>query len=495
MNINNKNIADKTKQEIKWSFGLQIFYKIFFIFSSIILARLLIPDDYGLAMMAFTIDMLVWLLMAMGVNTAVIHFQDEVEKRLNAAFLLLLLSAIFFTGLQFTCAPWLAAFYKAPLLENIVKISAIGLFINSFGIIHKTILIKNIDFKKIETFETLISLLKISLSLFLAFSGFGVWSFIYPKVIGSVINVICLQHLTKWRPSLNISFKHVIEMINYGKYVVFSNMIDYLINNSSYIIIGSLIGSFALGLYSFAYEKSMMVFRNITYPLMTVFLPTYSKFRNDENLLKNAFIKTLQLISLFVFPYVFLQITLGQEYIIGIFGKKWESSVLIFQIILIYSMFRSISQCGNPILKVIGKSNIAFKWNLLYTPVFVLSAYFTAKYFDIYTVTLICMLIGLMGSLFFIMIVIQILNWNVKEVFKSLVPVFFSSFFTGIYIALFKPIMLQFCTDKLTVLITCAILGLTIYFINIYCFFRDFYILITKNLCKIIKKKPFIQTS
>ncbi len=489
----NSNITDKTRQGIKWSFGLQIFHKIFFFFSSIILARLLIPEDYGLTMMAFTIDILVWLIMALGINTAIIHFQDEVEKRLNAAFWLLLVSAVFFTGLQFLCAPLFAAFYKAPLLENIIKVSAIGLFINSFGIVHKTILVKNIDFKRIAVLDASVSILKSILSITMAFSGFGVWSFIYPKVVGSIINVVCLQFLSKWRPSLDISVKHIKEMLNYGKYVVFSNIIDYLINNSSYIVIGSLIGSFSLGIYSFAYEKSMMIVNNITYPLMMVFLPTYSQLQHQENLLKNAFIKTLQLISMFTFPYVFLQLILGQEYIIGVFGKKWESSVFIFQIILIYSMFRSVSQCGSPILQAIGRPDIALKWNILYAPLFIFSAYITAKHFDIYTMALVCMLIGLIGSLLFIIIVIQALNWSIKEVFGSLAPVFLSSLIMGLYIALFKPIMTEFCSDKLTILVTCAGLGLTIYFACIYCFFRSFYMLIIENLSKLIKKKPLTQ--
>ncbi len=494
MNINSeKNIGDRTRQGIKWSFGLQIFHKIFFFFSSIVLARLLIPDDYGLAMMAITIDMLIWMIMALGLNTAIIHFQDEVEKRLNAAFFLLLASAVFFTGLQFLCAPLLAAFYKAPLLENIIKVSSLALFINSFGIIHKTILVKKLDFKRIAVLESSVSVSKSILSVILAFNGFGVWSFIYPKVVGSIINVLCLQNLTKWRPSLDISVEHIKEMIKYGKYVVFSNIIDYSINNSSYIIIGSIIGSFSLGIYSFAYEKSMMVVNNITYPLMMIFLPTYSQLQHQEDSLKNAFIKTLQLISLFTFPYVFLQVILGPEYIIGIFGKKWESSVFVFQIILIYSMFRSISQCGNPMLQAVGKPDIALKWNLLYAPTFILSTYITTKYFDIYTVALMCMLIGVIGSSFFIMIVIKFLNWSIKEVTGSLAPMFVSSLVMGIYIALFKPILLHFCSDKLTILVMCATMGLVIYFSCIYCFFRNFYTLITENLIKLLTKKPLPQ--
>ena len=144
------NVGNKTRQSVKWSFALQVFQKAFFFASSIVLARLLTPEDFGISSIAITLDIIIWLITSMGINAAVIHFQDNIEERLNAAFWLFLMSSSVIVIVLVILAPYIALLYKEPILVDIIRVSALAMFIACLGSAHKTILIKNIEFKKIS---------------------------------------------------------------------------------------------------------------------------------------------------------------------------------------------------------------------------------------------------------------------------------------------------------------------------------------------------------
>ncbi|MCK7516048.1 MAG: oligosaccharide flippase family protein [Desulfobacterales bacterium] len=274
-----------------------------------------------------------------------------------------------------------------------------------------------------------VSIGKSMLYIALAFAGFGVWSFIYPKIIAAIAYTLSLWKATGWRPKLKLNFEYWGEMLGYGKNVLFSNVIDYVLNNSSYILIGSMIGSTSLGIYTFAYDKSMMIVNNITYPITMISFPAFSRLKEHKEKLKNAFFKTIRLISIFTFPYALGQIILGREYINFVFGSKWSSAVIIFQILIVYSMLRSVGQCGMPMLQGVGKPHITLRLNLVYAPIFFLALYTGFHLGGIYGVGLASAIAGSLWALVYIGIVIKTLNWSVKDVYDAVGSSLFASLF------------------------------------------------------------------
>ncbi|MDD3014447.1 MAG: lipopolysaccharide biosynthesis protein [Candidatus Gastranaerophilales bacterium] len=485
-----KKVGDKTRQAVKWSISLQVVQKIFIFATSILLARLLTPADFGLLAMAMTLDTITWVILSMGVLSAVTHFQDNVEERINAAFWLILSSSSCLVLLQIIFAPVAANFYNEPMLVPIIRVSAIGLLIASFGAVQRTILAKNIEFKKISILETFTNILKNILYIVFALAGFKVWSFIYPKVIIAAISAISLWNITKWRPQFKFYFKYWGEMLGFGKNVLFSNIIDYIVNNSSYILIGNLLGSSMLGIYSFAYDKSMFMINSISSPVTAISFPTFARLQNHKDKLKNAYFKAIKAISLVTFPYVFGQLVLGPEFIIGIFGNKWQSSIIIFQMILIFTLLRSASQCINPLLQAIGKPNMALKWNLIYAPVYICSIYVGFKLDGIYGIAAITTLVGVIGAIIYMGLVIRVLNWSFNDVYEALKPALSSSILMGIIIGVLKFIIKLYNAPDLFILASLILAGALVYVLSIQIFFKETYEFIIENIVKItgIKK-------
>jgi len=481
-------VGDKTRQSIKWSFSLQACQRGIFFCSSIILARLLTPTDFGLATMAITLDNITWLVSSLGINTAVVHFQDHIEERLNSVYWLFQTSVLVFVLLQIIFAPLIAIFYHSPILADIVRITAISIFINSIGAIHRTVMIKNLEFKKLSILDTCLFIVKSFLYIILAFAGCGVWSFIYPKIIIALTNVTCLLKMSKWRPKFKLDLKYWGEMFGYGKNVLFSNMIDYFINNSSYIFIGSMVGAASLGIYSFAYDKSMMLVNTLVYSASLISFPAYSRLQNHKKLLKDAFLKSIKLISLVSFPYSVAQMVIGPEYIRVIFGHKWSSSIILFQMLLLYTMIRTVSQGGNQLLQAVGKPAIVLKWNLCYAPIFILSLLIGYKLYGLYGIGIATTVTGIIGALTYIFIICKVLKWPVTDIVNTLLPSLASAVLMGIFLYLIRSAMKAYGISETFILITLIPAALLIYFLSIKILFGNTYEFLISTFWKFLGK-------
>ncbi|MDD3012730.1 MAG: lipopolysaccharide biosynthesis protein [Candidatus Gastranaerophilales bacterium] len=481
-------VGDKTRQSLKWSFTLQALQKMVFFCSSIVLARLLTPADFGLATMAITLDSITWLVSSLGINTAVVHFQDHVEERLNSVYWLFQSSAAFFVLLQLIFAPLIADFYHSPILADIVRITAISIFINSIGAIHRTVMVKNLEFKKLSILEASLFITKSLLYIILAFAGCGVWSFIYPKIIIATSNVICLWNMSKWRPKLKLDIKYWGEMFGYGKNVLFSNILDYFLNNSSYIFIGSMVGAASLGIYSFAYDKSMMLVNTLVYSASMISFPAFSRLQNHQSLLKESYLKAIKLISLVSFPYSIAQMVLGPEYITVIFGQKWTNSIILFQMLLMYTMIRTVSQCGNPLLQAIGKPNIVLKWNMIYAPIFIIALFIGYKINGLYGIGFATTAIGIIGASCYLFIVSRVLNWQISDIYNVLKPSFISSVLMGISIYSIRSVMKNYAVSEAIILFTLAPSALLVYGLSIKIFFNGTYEFILSTFMKFLGK-------
>ncbi|MEI7473349.1 MAG: lipopolysaccharide biosynthesis protein [bacterium] len=491
--LNSSNVGDKTRQSLKWSLILQFAQKVVMFVSAIVLARILTPQDFGLVTMSITIDFVIQMASSMGVNSAVVHFQDNFKERLNASYWLIISSTVLFVGIQFIFAPVAASFYKAPLLADIIRVSAVALLINCSVSTHRSILIKNMDFKKLSILDATVNLGRTILSIILALMGFGVWSFIYPKIVGAIVNAISLWNMTRWVPSLNPCFKYWKDMFSYGKDVLLSNILDYCLNNSGYVLIGNYMGSVALGVYSFAQDKSMMVVNNIAFPVNMVTFPAFSKLQNEPEKLKSAFLNSLKLISIISFPYAIGQMVAGGEYISVIFGAKWHSSVLLFQIILCYAMLKSVTQTIGPILLGIGKSDVLVKLTLTYTPIYVASLFIGYKLANLTGVAIASSIVGVIGTFIFMSVLLKIQKWKFADVFENLAPAFNSSILMGLCILTVKNVLFALGQSQLLVLCAEVFTGIVSYVMAMKLFYPTDYDYVLENIVKFIGRKKKVE--
>lgn len=482
-------IGEKTREGIKWTFILRFLQKFVLFGTGIILARVLTPKDFGLSAMSIVLDTITWLILSLSINSAIVHFQDKVEERLNAAFWMMIIAGTLLTLAQVAVAPFVAKFYKEPILNDIIVVSALSLFINSFGTVQRTLLTKTIDFKKISVIESTINIFRSVLFVIFALLGFKVWSFIYPKVIVSIVNVIWLWKASDFRPKFRAYFHHWKEMFNYGKSVLLSGTIEFVLSNFNYIFVGGYIGSTALGLYSFAYDKSMMAVSNIAYPLSMIAFPAYARLQNETEKLKTHFYKTIKTISLLSIPYSMFVIAVGPQMVRFFYGEKWIGAILIFQIILFYSMFRSITHFATPLLQAIGKQDLVLRWNLVFAPVYIASIFLGYKVEGVIGIAVAASSLGVLGSFVYLYILAKSQEWSFKEVTNNIMPAMVSG--VGLFLILlpFKKFLEMRHFPDVSIILASMILASILYILILRFVFEDTFRMVLSDVAKSIKKK------
>ena len=332
---------------------------------SMIVARILMPSDYGLIAMITIFLSLSDAIINGGFGMALIRKQNVKDDDYATAFTFNIICSIVFYLLLFFTAPYIASFYANDQLSPILRVLALTLIINSFGIVQNTQLISQLKFK-FSTKISIISSLSSGLSsIIFAVLGFGVWTIVMQSIIYSILNTILLYYFIRWKPRFTFkkdSFKYLFK---FGINIQFTNILNSIYNNIYSLIIGKYYTATDLGLYNRGYTIAILI-PNLSVGIFSkISLPILSKIQNEETKLQEALIKLLKVTSFIIFPSMGLLIILATPFISFFLSNKWIDCVLYIQIFAITSCLIPISSLNQAIPLVKGRSDYTFKIELL----------------------------------------------------------------------------------------------------------------------------------
>jgi PST family polysaccharide transporter len=330
----------------------------------IILARLLLPSDFGLFAIAILVITTLNLFQNLGIKEALIHRQKNIKKALNTSFFVILIFGFLLTLVGFFSASFVANFFQESLAEPIIKILSISFFIYSFNSIPHVKLIKELKFKKSlipyigSTFFFGIT------SIYLAFSGFGVWSLVFGYLADSITNVILYWVIAPFKPSLDFDWTIAKKLLGYGKHIVGFSISVFIVTNLDNAIVGKILGTSALGFYVLAYTISNIPVTRMTYIINMVAFPVYSILQKNKGKLKKAYLKVLKLTSLITIPAAAGIFILAPDLVNVLLGENWSPMIPVLKILCFLGLFRSVEATMGPVFKGIGKPKILNKIKL-----------------------------------------------------------------------------------------------------------------------------------
>lgn len=331
----------------------------------LILARLLTPEDYGLlGMLAIFFAVSVSFVQS-GFPMALIQKKDRDEKDFSTVFYFTLTAALFFYFILFLAAPLIAEFYGNILLIKLTRVLGLDIVIYSFLAVHEAKLSINIDIKT----QTKASLSSIIISgavgIYLAYSGFGVWSLVIQRIIRSVINVVILWYSVKWLPSAGFHLDRLRKLFSFGSKLLVSGLLDTIYNNVYTIIIGKVFSAKELGYYTRANQFSLFIPQNINGILKRVTFPLLVSVQDDDIKLKSVYKKMIKLSALVVFPFSMGLAALAEPLIRIILTEKWIGTVWMLQLLTFSAMLYPIHSMNLTILNVKGRSDLFLKLELV----------------------------------------------------------------------------------------------------------------------------------
>lgn len=357
-----ESLKNQTVTSVIWS-AIQRFGSLAISFiSSIILARLLMPEDYGVIGVLTIFIALSITFIDGGFGSALIQKKNPTQTDYSTIFYWNILLSIFLYFILFISAPLIAAFYDMSILIRVLRVEGIILIINAFQIIPNNKLRKQLKFKPLSIIFMLSAFFSVCTGIILAYYGFGVWSLVAQQLTNGLFITLMLWMYNKWVPSLVFDKKSFTELFSFGGFLLISNLINTFCNNIQGLIIGRLFSVRDMGFYSKARSLEEVPSNGISDVIMQVTYPVFSKIQDDKERLKNILSNIVSSIAFITIPIMLLLIVIAKPLIILLFSDRWIESIPYFQILCIAGIATSLQGINYNVVAAVGKSKILFKW-------------------------------------------------------------------------------------------------------------------------------------
>ena len=405
-------LKHKTISGIKWTFAASIVQRIISFGTTVVLARILSPADFGLFALAFVMIDGFGIFKSLGFDSALVRRKNsDIERACNTAFFLIPAMGMILFAILYFFAPIGAKFLNNPQVTPLIRTLAIVFVISTFGKVPQTVLYRDMKFKYKSIAEVSSSIIYATTALGLASAAFGVWSLVVGYILKTLTLIAIEWYFSGWKPKFEFDKAIAWDMFHFGKYVLASSFLWFLYNNLDNIIIGKLLGVAMLGYYAISMNIAKFLSEYFLDKVGKVIYPTYSKVHEDAIELERSVLKVLKYVSSISFPASFYLFAFSKEILLYIFGDKWVPASNILKILAFVGLFRSLGTVIWPAYLAKGRSKVDFQINIMQViGFFILLIPLTKKFalngvgLAILITTLISFLIGLFRAKRFLLI-------------------------------------------------------------------------------------------
>lgn len=331
----------------------------------IIMARILLPADYGMIGMLGVFLQISQLFIDGGFANALIQRKDRTEIDFSTVFYFNILVAVLFYFLIFVSAPLISTFYNIPDLTNIARAIGLNLIISAFSTIHRVKLTIEVDFKT----QSKISLIAVVFSgivgVSLAYYGIGVWALVFQSLLNSLLLTLLLYYFCSWKPLLIFSIYSFKSLFSFGSKLLISNLMHAVYSNLYTIVIGRRFSAIDLGYYTRAEQCAIFPSANLNSVINRVTFPILSSIQDDDERLTVAYRKYIRLSSYLIFPLMVGLAVLAEPIILLLLTEKWIGVVVLLQILCFDWIFDHLSGINLNLLYVKGRSDLALKLEIV----------------------------------------------------------------------------------------------------------------------------------
>ncbi|MBK7727673.1 MAG: lipopolysaccharide biosynthesis protein [Gammaproteobacteria bacterium] len=329
-----------------------------------VLARLLTPSDFGVIAMLSIVVGIAGVLWDGGFSAALIQRQQVSHVDESTVFWCNLgvgaLLALTLCG----AAPFIADFYRLPILEPLTRVMALVVLFGALGAIHSTLLTRQLDFRTQAKVSVLASILSAVVAIALAWQGFGVWSLAAQSVVFAVTATALLWWLHRWRPALRCSRESLYRLSGFGGYHLGSSLLEVIYSRLYTLILGRLYGAHVLGLYNNAEVTKQMPVGFIGGLLARVALPMFSAVAGDVEMLRRGVQLSVRGLMLLSAPVLLGIVALAEPLVLLMFGRQWLASVPILRILCIAGLLYPLHAINLHALMAQGHSRLMFRLEL-----------------------------------------------------------------------------------------------------------------------------------
>ncbi len=431
---------------------------------SIILARLLLPSEFGLIAMIGIFMGIGNCLLDAGLGQSLIRTPNADQDDFSTVFFFNLIGSIFVYIMLFFAAPLISQFYHQEILTSIIRIYCLTIIISAFGAIQKTRLTQQMNFKT----ELLVALPSLVISstvgIYLAFTGHGVWSLVWSSLVQSVLVTIQFWYHTKWRPSWVFNKEKFKYHFSFGVKLTVSGLIEVFFLNLYTLIIGKFYPPAQVGFYNRADSLQQLPVVNISAVLSKVTYPLFASIQNDDVRLKVIYKKIMQMVVFIIAPILLFMAILATPLFSFLFTDKWLPAVPYFQILCFGGVLYPIHSYNLHILNVKGRSDLFLKLEI-FKKIMVVIVILISFQFGIYGLLYSTIIISILAFFINTHYSGKFLNYPAFEQSKDLLPILFLAIVSGIPVFLCQHFLIKQNCSTFFQLILGGLIGIFTYIV------------------------------
>jgi PST family polysaccharide transporter len=332
--------------------------------STIVLARLLSPEDYGVISMVLVVTAFAALFRDLGLSSSTVQKLTLSHEQLSTLFWINVAAGATLTVIVAAASPLVAWFYRQPELSMVTLVLSSTFVISSFSTQQGALLTRQMRFGRKTAATIAGAIATFGIAAGLALRGLGYWSLVWGNIAGQIITTILLNNLSGWHPGPPVRKSGVRSMLKYGANITAFDFVNYFHRNLDNLLIGRIWGADALGIYSRAYQLMMYPITHLRGPIIAVAFPALSRLQNHPNEFRAYYRKVNHLLAFTSMPAISFLYLAAKPMINLVLGTRWAAVTPIFSILAIIAFIQPVASLRGVVLLSLGRGRKYFYWGL-----------------------------------------------------------------------------------------------------------------------------------
>lgn len=363
------NLKQRTISALIWEFSQKLLTQLLSFAVTVILARLLLPEDYGAVALAGMFNILMGVFIDGGMGMALIQKMDADDLDYNTVFYSNVLMSFVIYAVVFLLAPFVADFYELPILSPLIRVMAISMPIGALSGVHNAIISKRLEFKKFFVTSVWRQSVAAAIAIVLAYKGFGPWALAAQSIIGSVATTLALFSLAKWIPSLKFSWQRFRVLFDFAWKKQASGLIGTFCSQLKGYLIGYKYTAADLAFLNRGDGLPDMFMNNINGTINGVLFPALSNVNNDYEAVKRGIRRSMMISSYVLCPLLFGLASMANKIVPVLYSAKWNPAIPFMQIACLTCCMTVLNTANLQALLAIGRSDEVLKLEFYKKPV------------------------------------------------------------------------------------------------------------------------------
>ena len=478
-----KGTKEKVLSGLIWTFGERILAQGVSFILSVILARILLPSEYGLIAMVMVFINIANVFTSTGFGESLVQKKNADDLDFSTVFFCTFSLSIVIYGVLYICAPYIAKFYRNDEIILVLRVLSLKIVLSSIATIQHAYVQKHMMFRKFF-FSTLGgTLISGVLGIVLAYRGMGVWALVAQYLTNTIIDIIVLMFTVPWRPQLLFSLDRAKSLMNFGWKLVLANLINSVYNELRSLVIGRSYSSADLAYYNKGNQIPSLAITNIDTAIGNVVFPAMSAADSKKHL-KSIGRRAMKTTSYVIFPIMVGLIVISKPLVLFLLTDKWNASILYMQILCLYWMTQPIQTTNWQIIKAVGRSDLCLKLEIVKKAIGIVMVLIAMK-FGVFAIAVSAALFGPISMIINMLPNKKLINYSIVEQIVDILPALLASIIMGLGVH----IVSLFILPELLQLVIQIIIGCFIYIAISYIFKIEAFWYIISIVCSKIKKR------